>query len=93
MYGVIIEVRIDRECEDEMTVITDQVVPRARQFPGFVAGSWFRSLKGNGATVVMLFDSEDAACAVAELVRTRPLAARPLWSVYAIGTYEVLAQA
>ena len=95
MYAVIIEVKIDRDCEDVMSVITDEVVPKARQLSGFVSGSWFRSLKGNGATAVMLFDSEDAACGVAEFVRTggRLTEDTPVWSVYAIGTYEVLAQA
>ena len=93
MYGVIIQVKIDRNCEDEMRVTTDEVVPKARQLPGFVGGTWFRSLKGNDVTAVTLFDSEDAACGVAELVRTGPLAERPMWSIYAIGTYEVVAQA
>jgi len=94
MYGVIIQVKVDRDCDGAMRVIIDdEVVPNARQLPGFVGGSWFRSLKGGGATAVMLFDSEDAACAVAERARQGPLMQRPVWSVYAIGTYEVLAQA
>ena len=95
MYGVIIEVKIDRDCEHETRSITDdELVPNARRLPGFVGGSWFRSLKGNGATAVMLFESEEAACRVAELVRDQgPLAERPAWSLYAIGTYELLAQA
>jgi hypothetical protein len=93
MYGVIIQVKIDRNCEDEMRVMTDEVVPKARQVPGFVGGTWFRSLTGNDVTAVMLFDSEDTACSVGEFVSTGPLAERPMWSVYAIGTYEVVAQA
>jgi hypothetical protein len=95
MYGAIIQLKIDRDREDEMRVmVEDEVVPKARQLPGFVGGSWFRSLKGDGATAVMLFDSEEATCRVAELVRTQGLLAKkPAWSLHAIGTYEVLAQA
>jgi len=94
MFAVMIKVKVDRDRDDEMkAMLDDEVVPRARQLPGFVGGSWFRSLKGDGATAVLLFDSEEAACGVAELARTQgSLAERPVWSLHAIGTYEVLAQ-
>jgi hypothetical protein len=95
MYGLIIQVKVARDCDGEMrAMIDDEVVPNARQLPGFVGGSWFRSLQGNGAIAVILFDSEEAACEVAQLVGTRRvLADTPAWSVYAIGTYEVIAEA
>jgi hypothetical protein len=95
MYAVIIQVKVDRDREDTMrAMINDEVVPSARQLPGLIGGTWFRSLKGDGATAVMLFGSEEAACAAAQLFRARgSLAERPVWSLHAIGTYEVLARA
>lgn len=95
MYGVIVEVKIDRGHHAEMRVMMDEeVVPRARQLPGFVGGSWFQSLEGDGGSALLLFDSEETARGAAQLIASQgPLADSPVWSVDDVHTYEVLARA
>jgi hypothetical protein len=95
MYGVIVRVRINRGREDEMrSMMDEEVVPRARQLPGFAGGSWFQALEGDGGFAAMVFDSEETARGFAERVASQgPLADTPVWSVEGIGTYEVLARA
>jgi hypothetical protein len=51
-----------------LLVLRDQVVPQVSQAPGFVAGYWTR--KGNSGLSMIVFDSEDAAHAGAEGVRS-----------------------
>ena len=75
-------------------MMDEEVVPRARQLPGFAGGSWFRALEGDAGTAVLLFDSEETAHAAAELVASQgPPADTPVWSVQGVGTHEVLARA
>jgi hypothetical protein len=72
MYGVIIQVKIDRGRDDEMRAMMDEeVVPRAGQMPGFAAGSWFQALEGDGGFAVMVFDSEETARGLAERVASQ----------------------
>jgi hypothetical protein len=95
MYGVIIQVKIDRDRDAEMrAMMVEEVVPRAERLPGFAGGGWFAALEGDGGTAVMVFDSEQTARDFAELVASHgPLADRPVWSVQGLGTYELLARA
>jgi hypothetical protein len=48
--------------------LRSQVVPRIRELPGFQAGYWTRS--GSSGVSLVVFDSEDAAKAAAEQVRS-----------------------
>jgi hypothetical protein len=62
MFGVIAQVKIDRNRGDEMRAMVDaEVVPRGAQMPGFAAGTWLLALEGDGGFAVLLFDSEQAA--------------------------------
>ena len=94
MYAVITQARINRCRQTEMRArLDEEVVPKARQLPGFAGGSWFQALEGDGGFAVIAFDSEDRARGFAERVASGgPLADSPVWSVEGIATYEVLAR-
>jgi hypothetical protein len=49
--------------------LVDETVPAVKQAPGFVAGYWTRSEDNKGVGMVV-FESEDAARAVAERIRS-----------------------
>jgi hypothetical protein len=49
--------------------LTEQVVPRVSQAPGFVAGYWTRSDDGSNGVSMLVFESEDAASAMADRIR------------------------
>ena len=67
MHAVVVNLTID-EPEADLRALRDQVVPQISQAPGFVAGYWTR--KGDGGLSLIVFDSEDAANAATELVRS-----------------------
>jgi hypothetical protein len=48
MYPVIIEVKIETNCEEILTMLIQEIVPTARQLPGFASGSWLRANGGHG---------------------------------------------
>lgn len=65
MHAVITRVSIhDRKAA--LTALREDVVPQASQAPGFVTGYWMGT-QDDGISVVV-FDSEDAARAMAERV-------------------------
>lgn len=94
MYGVIVQVKVDRGREAEVrTMLAEEVVPRAGQLPGFADGSWFQALEGDDGFAVIVFDSQEAALAFADRVASQsPLAKTPVWSVEGVGTFELLAR-
>ncbi|HWG07686.1 MAG TPA: hypothetical protein VN672_01630 [Solirubrobacteraceae bacterium] len=64
MHAIAVKVTInDREAAEE--ALRGQVVPRVSGAPGFVAGYWV-NLSENRGTSLAMFESEDAARAVAE---------------------------
>ena len=82
MHGVIVQVKIDPSREDEARrLLREAVVPRAKQLAGFVGGNWLRALDGDRGTSVLLFESEEAARAAAERIRSeaRPRARLSSW--------------
>jgi hypothetical protein len=67
MYAVIVKVTVhDREAATRE--LNEQVVPRASQARGFVAGYWVGLPEGKGVSVVV-FDSQDAARTMAEQIQ------------------------
>ena len=50
--------------------LRDEVVPRASNAPGSVAGYWLRSQDDHGLSVVV-FESEDAAQAAAQMIESQ----------------------
>jgi heme-degrading monooxygenase HmoA len=67
MHAVVVNVAIDQP-EADLAMLRNEVVPRISQVPGFVTGYWTR--KGDTGLSMIVFDSEDAANAGAERVRS-----------------------
>ena len=66
MHAVVTHVTInDADAANEG--LSSQVVPRAKEAPGFVAGYWVRVAENKGVSVVV-FESEDAAGQAADQV-------------------------
>jgi hypothetical protein len=68
MHAVVIEVSIN-DPQQAQQELTERVVPTVSQAPGFVSGVWFQAGEGRGQSVVV-FESEDAANAAAEMARS-----------------------
>lgn len=67
MHAVVVEVSIaDPDASAE--VLREQIVPRVKESPGFVAGYWTR--KDNTGLSMVVFESEDQANAMSEQVRS-----------------------
>lgn len=64
MYAVLVKVKLSDN--PDPTILREQVVPRVKELPGFVAGYWTRG-DGVGRSIVV-FDSEENAQAASELV-------------------------
>ncbi len=69
MHAVVVRVTIS-DFETARQGLRDQVVPTVKQAPGFVAGYWTRSDDGSDGLGMVVFESEDAARAAAEQIRT-----------------------
>jgi hypothetical protein len=69
MHAVVVKVNID-DFDRGRQFLTEQVVPRVKQAPGFVAGYWTRSEDGTGGLSMMVFESEDAARGAAQMVES-----------------------
>jgi hypothetical protein len=51
--------------------LREEGIPRLSKAPGFVSGHWMRLDENTGASVI-IFESEEAAQAAAEMFRTNP---------------------
>jgi hypothetical protein len=69
MHAVVVRVRLDDE-DLARQFLTDQVVPRVSQAPGFVAGYWARSDDGSNGMSMIVFESEENARAVAQMIES-----------------------
>ncbi len=69
MHAVVVRVSIS-DPEAAQKALTEMVVPRVSQAPGFIAGYWTRSDDGGNGQSMILFESEDAARAAVEGIRT-----------------------
>ena len=70
--------------EQGRTFLREQGIPRLRQAPGFVAAQWVR-LDENTGTSMLTFETEEAARAAAEQLRTNP----PAGSAVTIDSIEI----
>jgi hypothetical protein len=70
MHAVLLSVEISDPDEGRRR-LHDEVVPRVAAAPGFVAGYWIQVAEGQGRSVVV-FDSEAAATAAAEMISNQP---------------------
>lgn len=67
--------------EKATTFLRHEIVPRVKQAPGFVAGYWVRLEGGDKGRGTIVFESEDAARAVAGQITQDPGQAVTLDSV------------
>lgn len=68
MQALLVNVTL-HEREPAIAVLREQIVPRASKMPGFVAGYWIVS-DDNRGTDVLVFETADAAQAVAQIIET-----------------------
>jgi hypothetical protein len=80
MYAVIVNVTLD-DAEGATTYLRDEIVPRVKQAPGFVAGYWVRIEGGDQGRSTIVFESEDAARAMADQITQDPGQAVSIGSV------------
>lgn len=66
MHAVVVRVNI-KDRESATTELREQVVPRVKEIPGFVAGYWTR--KDDTGLSMVVFESEDAANGAAEAIQ------------------------
>jgi len=69
MHAVVVRVSIG-DPETATRGLREQVVPRAKQAPGFVAGYWTRSEDGKNGLSMIILESEEAARQAAERLRS-----------------------
>lgn len=67
MYAVVVKVSLS-DAEAAQKELREQVVPRAKQAPGFVTGYWTR--KDNTGLSMIVFESEEQAQAMSERLPT-----------------------
>jgi hypothetical protein len=70
MHAVVARSTI-HDFEQARKFLREQAIPRLSQAPGFVSGHWVRLGETDGASMIV-FESEEAAQAAAELFRTNP---------------------
>jgi hypothetical protein len=93
MHAVIGQVKIDQSREGEVRkALSEIVVPTARAMPGFVGGTWCRSVQDDRGISMLLFESEEAASDAAGQMRQGPPPGTPATFVSA-DVFEVVAQA
>ena len=73
MHAVLLNTTIDPERASEaQSLLASDVVPRVKEAPGLVAAYWMRSDNKEHGTSVMIFESEEAARAVADIAQNMP---------------------
>ena len=70
MHAVVVRVTIN-DLETGRQFLTEQVVPRVKQAPGFVAGYWTSSANNDNGLSMIVFESEDAARTVAQMIESQ----------------------
>ena len=68
MHAVVVRVSVG-DVEIAEKGLREKVVPAVSSAPGFVTGYWTRSDDGSNGLSMLVFESEDAARAVAERFR------------------------
>jgi hypothetical protein len=93
MYGIVIDVSVDAQREEEArSMLNNIVVPRARTHRGIVAGYWLRDPNGDILRTIQIYDSEANANETADRIRSQgPPPGAPI-TLLTVNTYEVIAQ-
>jgi hypothetical protein len=93
VHAVVVQVSIGAGRGEEATnMLREEVVPGAREQPGFVSGTWIRHSSGERGMGIVLFESQEAAEATAQVIRSQPAEGLPV-TRESVEVYEVLAQA
>jgi hypothetical protein len=71
VHAVVVRVTVNDD-ERGRRMLDEEVVPRAKQAPGFVAGYWTRSKDDNTGLSMLVVESEDAANQVAQMIQGGP---------------------
>jgi hypothetical protein len=69
VHAVVVNVTIS-DFEAGRKMLEEEVVPRVKQAPGFVAGYWTRSGDDSGMSM-LVFESEDAANGAAQFIQSQ----------------------
>lgn len=70
MHAVLVRVTIN-DFDRGREFLTEQVVPRVSQAPGFVTGHWTRSDDSSNGLSLIVFESEEAARTVADMIQSQ----------------------
>jgi hypothetical protein len=70
MHAVVARSTI-QDFEQARKMLREELIPRLSQAPGFVSGHWVKLGEKSGASMIV-FESEEAAQAAAEMFRTNP---------------------
>lgn len=70
MHAVVVRVTIN-DFERGREGLERDVVPRAKQAPGFVAGYWTRSEDSRNGLGMVVFESEDAARGAEQMIQSQ----------------------
>jgi hypothetical protein len=68
VHAVVVNVTIN-DVDRGLALLDEQVVPRASQAPGFVAGYWTKSEDNRGISMIVV-ESEEAARALAQEIES-----------------------
>ena len=92
MHAILVSVRIEPgHAQEGQEHLDANVVPRAKETPGFISGYWTQSGDGKRGFSLGIFESEEAARAAAKMIPTLP---RPDFVTFDnIEVEEVVAQA
>jgi hypothetical protein len=83
MHAVVVRSTV-HDVEQGRKFLQEQGIPRLQQAPGFVGAQWVK-LEGDTGTSMLTFESEEAAQAAIEQLRTNP----PPENAVTIDTVEV----
>ena len=70
MHAVVVKVSIS-DFDGGRKMLEEEVVPRIKQAPGFVAGYW-TSAEDNSGLSMMVFESAEAADGAAQFIKSQP---------------------
>ena len=90
MHGVVVKATI-HDVEQARNFLRQEAIPRLRQAPGFVTAHWVR-IGENSGTSMLIFESEEAAQAGAEQLKTNPPPGNAV-TINSVETGEVVEQA
>jgi len=92
MHGVIIDVKVDPNREEEArNMLNNVVVPRAKTHQGIAAAYFLREMNGDILRCIELYDTHDNAKETAERIRSQgPPPGGPV-TLVSVNIYEVIA--